>query len=372
MLDESPNDTFCPYYSQGMFIGSTSQGDSQISMCCWQSKQPVEKVTFDHDYLQTIRQQSQDRIPDQCSPYCKIPGHISNERERAQNETIWDNSGTKIKKLHLEQSLICNLTCISCSTQYSSAWNKHYHLFDNTAPLIRLKKDPEVVWQHLDLTEVTQLHFTGGEPLLNTDNKKILMHLEDIGRLPYVTLNYNTNGTILPDQELIDLWTRAKWIRLFVSLDGVGSTFEYTRFPANWVDVQKNIQWFRNLLGPCILIEVNAIVGIHNIFNMPEFFEWWKHHCQTGNQGDTSQVFVRAIEDQSYGGKVLSLKNFPSLLQSSAENMLQSIKELPGAYGLISHLGSSQSTEWIDYFEKLDKIRSTNWRSSLQGPITQC
>jgi hypothetical protein len=136
--------------------------------------------------------------------------------------------------------------------------------------------------------------------------------------------------------------------------------------------VQKNIQWFRNLLGPCILIEVNAIVGIHNIFNMPEFFEWWKHHCQTGNQGDPSQIFVRAIEPVSYGGKVLSLKNFPSSLRVSAENVLKSITHLPGAIGLLPALGSSESTLWIDYFENLDKIRNTNWRSSLQGPITQC
>jgi hypothetical protein len=372
LLKEYASDSFCPYYNQGLFIGSTSQTDTQISMCCWQSKQPVKKVTFDHDYLQLIRQQSQDQIPDKCSPYCKISGHIANERERTQNETIWDDSGIKIKKLHLEQSLICNLTCISCSSRYSSSWNSHYHLFDKTAPLIRLKKNPQSVWQQLDLTDLNQVHFTGGEPLLNPDNKKILGHLKDIGRLPHISLTYNTNGTILPDQELIDLWAQAKWVRLFFSLDGIGPTFEYTRFPANWNQTQQNIQWFRNLEGPCILIEVNAIVGIHNIFNMPEFFKWWKNHCHTGNQGDSSQIFVRAIEPSSYGGEVLSLKNFPSALYDSAKSVLQSVIELPGATSLISKLGTSQSTEWIDYFEKLDKLRKTNWRTSLQGPIIQC
>jgi hypothetical protein len=243
-------------------------------------------------------------------------------------------------------------------------------LFDSTAPLIRLKKNPESVWQHLDLTEVSQLHFTGGEPLLNPDNLKILQHLDAIGRLGSVSLNYNTNGTVQPSQEWIDLWAKAKWVRLYFSLDGTGSTFEYTRYPAVWKEVQDNIQWFRQLQGPCILIEVNAIVGLHNVFGMPDFFQWWKQHCQTGNQGDPSQIFVRAIEPFSHGGSTLGLQYMPKEFEQQTKDVLQSVIELPGAIGLISLLCQKEDRQWLEYFEKLDQLRGTNWRSSLQGPIT--
>ena len=372
MLEEHASDVFCPYYDQGLFIGSTAQGNTQISMCCWQKKQSVEKVTFDHEYLQSIRQQSQNQLSDRCSQYCKIPGHIANERERTQNEIIWDDSGTKIKKLHLEQSLICNLTCISCSSQYSSSWNTHYRLFDETAPLIRLKKNPESVWEHLDLSEVNHLHFTGGEPLLNPDNLKILKHLDSIGRLESTTLTYNTNGTVQVSPEWVELWTKAKWVRLHFSLDGTGSTFEYTRYPAVWAQVQNNIQWYRQLSGPCVLIEVNAIVGLHNVFDMPDFFQWWKQHCQTGNQGDPSQIFVRTIEPSSHGGRVLGLQYMPKQFRQQAQDVLQSVAELPGAVGLLPLLCQSDDRQWLEYFEKLDQLRGTNWRESLKGPITTC
>ena len=362
------NDFFCNYYDQGLFIGSTPHGQNTIAMCCWQEKMITDTITFDHSYLQSSRTQSQSHVPDKCSRLCKHANH-HNERIRATQESYWDNSGQKIKKLHLEQSLICNLTCISCSSAQSSAWNTHYHLFDNSKSIIRLKKYPEHVWENLDLSELSHIHFTGGEPLLNPDNLKILQHLDNIGRLHSVSLTYNTNGTVRPVQEWIDLWTKAKWVRLHFSLDGVGSTFEYTRYPAAWAQVHENIQWFRQLQGPCVLIEVNAIVGLHNVFNMPEFFHWWQHNCQTGNQGDPSHIFARAIEPTSHGGKVLSLKYLPREFKQQAVDVLQSLKELPGSTELIFLLCKEDSTQWLEYFEKLDQIRGTNWKQCLQGLI---
>ena len=363
-----PTSTYCPYYDQGLYIGSTQSGDTKIAMCCWQDKHIVDKVDFNDPYLLDARQQAKTKIPTVCSTYCRQPNHIANERERSQGEHYW-TPGNKIKKLHLEQSLACNLTCISCSSLYSSAWNTNYHLFDSTTPTIRLKKDPESAWEHLDLSEVEHIHFTGGEPLMNHDNLKILEHLDSIGRLSSVSLSYSTNGTIRPSARWIELWSRAHWIRLFFSLDGVGSTFEYTRYPAQWSEVEENIQWFRELTGPCILIEVDAIVGIHNIFNLPEFYAWWKESCQTGNQGDPSQIFVRGIESVSFGGEALNVKYLPDRYRADAESVLQSLSELPGAMGLFGSLCKENSTMWLEYFTKLDRLRNTNWRTALSGPI---
>ena len=359
------NDLFCPYYNQGMLIDAQTSGQSRVSMCCWQNRGLVDTSSFTHPYLESLRLQSQTKIPDPCSPFCAIPGHVANEREHSLHETWWDNSGKKIKKLHLKQGLICNLTCISCSSKLSSAWNKDYKHFEPDAPIVKLKKDTDASWENLDLRYLEQLHFDGGEPLLNTDNVNILAHLDKLGRLPHVTINYSTNGTIWPSDELIALWSKAKWVRLFFSLDGIESTFEYTRYPAKWDEVCNNIKKFQSLKGPCILIEANAIVGIHNIFNMADFYQWWKTNLQTGNQGDPSKVFVHAIADNSFGGRVLDLKYLPKELNLEAVNMLQSISDCPGALGLIPLLSKEDNSEWLDYFIKLDKIRGTNWKDSL-------
>jgi hypothetical protein len=368
MNNNDTQDFFCNYYDQGLFIGSTPQAQTTISMCCFQDKKNTDVVSFDHPYLTQLREQAKYSIPNECAIECKSKNY-HNERIRTRAEYYWNNSGKKIKKLHLEQSLICNLTCISCSSRYSSAWAKDYHLFDQSKPIIKLKKYPEQVWQHLDFSELEHVHFTGGEPLLNLDNIKILKHLDKLGRLDSITLTYNTNGTQRASSELINLWAKAKWVRLHFSLDGINSTFEYTRYPAIWQQVEENIQWYRKIKGPCILIEVNAIVGIHNVFNLPDFYSWWKTNCQSGNQGDPSNIFVKEILDSSYGGQVLSLKYLPKAFEQQAQDMLQSIIDLPGASQLISLMCQQTDNRWLEYFEKLDQIRGTNWRAFLQGPI---
>lgn len=362
------SDIFCNYYDQGLFIGSSPQGRNAISMCCYQTRKFVDTVKFDHAYLQDLRSQAKKEIPAVCNNVCKSSKY-HNERLRARLEPYWDASGVKLKKLHLEQSLLCNLTCISCSSRYSSAWSKDYKLFDPNAPVVQLKKHPDSVWKHLDFSDLEHVHFTGGEPLLNQDNLLILEHLASIGRLQHVTLTYNTNGTVKVSERFIELWSQAKWVRLHFSLDGVGSTFEYTRYPANWQQVQENIQWYRQVSGPCILIEVNAIVGIHNVFNLADFYQWWKQHCQTGNQGDASSIFVKEINPDSYGGWVLSLAHMPKQFVQSTQDMLQSLSDLPGASSLIELVGQQSNMKWVEYFEKLDTLRNTNWRASLLGPI---
>ena len=360
------SDSFCPYYDQGLLIESTPEGQSQIAMCCFQKRQQVSQIKFDDPYLEMLRKIGQNSIPSQCSGYCSIPSHINNERELSCQESWWEPGVKHIKKLHLKQSLLCNLKCISCSSAYSSAWNENYRLFDPAAARIRLIKKPEDSWKDLDLSHLTQLHFDGGEPLLDSGMKKILIHLRKINALKNLTININTNGTKMPDRELIDLWSEAKWIRLFFSLDGTGTTFEYTRFPAKWHEVEKNMFEYTQISGPCLCLEVNAVVGIHNIFNMPAFYDWWSRHLPLGNQGDPTRIWIKPIEPVSYGGKVLSLEKFPKKLYDIAKKTLVSLQDCPGSRDLVSILCTgTEDDSWKDYLDRIDKLHDTDWRSML-------
>ena len=365
----------CRYSNQGLYIGSTSAGEPQISMCCWQQKTKVsEPLQYNHAYLETLRHSfSQGILPQECSPYCAIPGHGSNEREWSLQDQTWPvTEENKIVKLHLEQSLICNLKCIICGPQYSSAWNTDYHHFDPKYPLTRLYRDPEKVWQQLDFSSLTHLHFTGGEPLLNPDNKKILQHLDAIGRLSSVCISYNTNATVFPDSEITELWSRAKWVRLFLSLDGIESTFEYTRYPAQWSQVLDNIKKFQALNHCCVMIEVTFVAGIHNIFDLPRFLTWWLQEKIAGSQGDPSNIFIKQIEPTSHGGESLQLKYLPQSLQREAIDMLQSHAEIRGIPDLIEEIQTLlPSRAWLDYLIKLDEIRNTDFRTQLAPQLSQ-
>ena len=362
---------FCAYYDQGLLIEAAPDGGKRIAMCCWQKRIKVDTVDFNHLLLTDIRKKAQNTFPEACNPYCNIDNHINNERQQSLKETWWDNAGQRIKKLHLKQGLICNLKCISCSSILSSAWNGEYQKFVSDAPNVRLIKNPNESWKDLDLQYLEQLTLDGGEPLLNDDNVNILKHLDSLHLLPNITVNYYTNATIFPSDELISLWKKCHWVRLFFSLDGVGSTLEYTRYPAKWNEVCTNLYRYQKIQGPCLLLEINATVGVHNIFNLKDFYSWWKTHYQFGNQGDPTGIFVRPIEPSSHGGQVLQLENLPEILKSQAEDLLNSIVDLPGAQQLIPLLSKNSNDEWLGYFKKLDEIRGTNWRQSLPIPLSQ-
>ena len=54
-------------------------------------------------------------------------------------------------------------------------------------------------------------------------------------------IHYNTNGTQLPPREIFDLWKQFKRVEIAFSIDDVGEPFEYQRHPANWKEVNHNL-----------------------------------------------------------------------------------------------------------------------------------
>lgn len=369
-------DHSCPYYQHGLYIGATTTGDTTLAMCCWQQPEIVTStVKFDHPILESRRAESVHKVPNDCAPTCSKNGHIANERERALQEfqeLYSTQNDHDLRVLHLEQGLTCNLACIGCSPLFSSSWNRHYHLFDSQYPQVIKARYPEQQWQDLDFKNLQRIHFTGGEPLLNHDNVAILRHLDQLGLLSQVSLNYNTNGTIFPDQELLDLWQKCRFVRLYFSLDAVGPAFEYTRYPAQWDQVQENIKQFQQQSQICIIIGVTVTVGIHNIFGLGDFFKWWESQSRLGSQGDSSTVYVRKIDSWSHGGRVLDLQHLTDNQTQLALDHLESVKNYPGIIDVINYVVTNRTPDsgWKDYLDQLDQLRGTNWKHSL-SPVLQ-
>ena len=58
----------------------------------------------------------------------------------------------------------------------------------------------------------------------------ILEKCVEFGIAKDITLAYNTNGSIFP-QDKIELWEQFKKVEIFVSIDDISERFEYIRFP---------------------------------------------------------------------------------------------------------------------------------------------
>jgi len=194
----------------------------------------------------------------------------------------------KLQYLDLRLGHTCNLKCVMCSPHDSSQWvGDHKKVF----PIIKSEvirgqmawdqknfdnywhERPEF-WEEIfdQIPNIKQLYFAGGEPLIIKEHK---MFLEEIVRRGYadkILLRYNSNGTIITD-EMIDLWSKFRKVKVSISLDGIGDRVEYIRYPLNFKTVEANL-WKLEKAPAHIETSIELAVQILNIKHIPEFLKW--------------------------------------------------------------------------------------------------
>ena len=213
----------------------------------------------------------------------------------------------KPKSMDLKLGNICNTKCRICTGFASSQWvpeeierdgdtNQFAHLMG------RLGRWPELnekFWEDIEsqIEEVESLEFFGGEPFLIKRHFDILQTLVDKGRAKDISLSYNTNGSIYPEQH-IELLQQFKDVQVFFSIDGVGERFNYIRHPQDFDEVMSNYRKFKNTDG--IRTNIFYTVSIFNIMYMDELLKY-----QTDNNIETEIHFNMVYVPQHISPKAL-------------------------------------------------------------------
>jgi hypothetical protein len=116
------------------------------------------------------------------------------------------------------------------------------------------------------------LYFAGGEPLLIKEHKVFLLEIIARGYAGQISLRYNTNG-ILVNDEIIEIWSQFRKVKVGVSLDGIGPRGEYIRYPLDWKEVESNLVKLDNAPDN-IQTNIAMAVQILNIKHVPDFIKW--------------------------------------------------------------------------------------------------
>ncbi len=173
----------------------------------------------------------------------------------------------------------CNLKCISCNSSASSRWRKEYkdlYNVDHKAIEVIDNLASEEIFQTLQ--NVIHFDIHGGEPFLSEIEKQIdlLERYVESGQSKDISLHYTTNGQTFPNNKFWDLWKNFKEIDLQLSIDGVGTRYEYIRYPANNDKLLKNVESYlkkQNILCN-FRLSVSHTLSAYNIFYLDEFFYW--------------------------------------------------------------------------------------------------
>lgn len=184
--------------------------------------------------------------------------------------------------VELNLGTTCNLKCRICGPWASSKWvkehydlrtpNKHEGAYTQYMKLVKYWggdwSDESKVWEHIEeeFHLFKELDFYGGEPFLVAKNWELLKKMIDKGYAKDQILHFNTNVTIF-DEEYANLLKEFKFVRISLSIDDIKERFEYERHPANWIEIDANIQKFLKLQEDYPNIEINACLTT-NIFNV--------------------------------------------------------------------------------------------------------
>jgi MoaA/NifB/PqqE/SkfB family radical SAM enzyme len=134
-------------------------------------------------------------------------------------------------------------------------------------------KSPQ--WQDLKrhLVTITSIKASGGETLMSRAFLDLLDYAIDNDYAKNISLNFHTNATKF-NKKMIERFKYFKNISPDISIDGVGKTYEYIRFPEKFSTIEKNIEQLLTSEINCNLIRFNYVLTSYNIYNIEETIEW--------------------------------------------------------------------------------------------------
>lgn len=272
------------------------------------------------------------------------------------NSEFPDNLGDDIYKLEIVLDTTCNAACIQCGDTQSSLWRKE--ITDNKK-IHHIQQEQQIdskiesIQKTIDLKKVKWFHFWGGEPLLTDTHLKILKHIED----PQGTvLAYTTNGSIFPDESVLDLWSRFKEVKIGLSIDGIEHRFNYIRWPLKWDKVVRNLNDFKTNVPDNVMYHVNCCILPLNALYVLELGQWLQtNFAQDRNGRAVTYNFIRGEGTMDIARTPLALREVIWKSLPDNHHVSNVLKEVPV-------IDPTMMLEHINYW---DKVRNLDWKKTF-------
>jgi hypothetical protein len=209
-----------------------------------------------------------------------------------------------------------------------------------------------------------------------------------MGYADKIQLRYNSNAVEMPDR-LFELWNKFKSVRFHYSIDSIEAMNSYIRFPSQWSQVEPMLRRLDDTPDH-IEVTIACAVQMLNMYYIPDFIKWkWEQKYKKINPwplgaGLINYHFV-------YHPPHLNVKVFPKWFKEkirakyenfylwlekevapnggetySKEEFMEAsygIKRLKGMVQFMeSEDWSNRMPEFIEYINRMDKIRGTNFR----------
>ena len=271
----------CLIFKHGVTIGPTGA----VRPCCAFNVKPNTKNLYWQDDWKKQHaiwnEQSKTQWLDECEE-CRISEqqtgaslrtHYNKILEHADGINFWD----------LKINNTCNFACRMCNQTSSSTWanivrkvgeqelDEYYtHKHDT-----RWAKEAESFTELM--YDARTVKFTGGEPFLIPQVKRIIETLIEEDIAPAVTLEIITNGS-----HDITAWNslfkKFKAVTVNVSIEAIGSRYEFIRAGSSWLTTQENVIKFNKRKPANTHLFVSILPMVFNRNNIDDVKRWCTLH----------------------------------------------------------------------------------------------
>ena len=286
------NKTFCIQ----PFVNVTTRIQGQHNVCCNITKKEknISNITaiefFNSEEVKNMQESllKGEKVKD-CATcyYMESNNQVSHRKQYNKYYNLHNNQKYKenLEKLKLDKlknplyaeihiSNLCNLKCLTCNERDSSkfhAENKSLGISkDADIDYTKIIKNKSKAILDTITPELKFLDIRGGETMLIPEIKEVLSSLPK-EKTKNITLKIQTNGTIFPDDIWVNIFKKFKNTKVNVSVDAYGNDNHYIRYPSQWEDICKTLNFFKD---NNIKFIINTVLSNLNLLVLPKLLDW--------------------------------------------------------------------------------------------------
>lgn len=250
---------------------------SSINPCCnfaWTGRAPVTVAEYknNQELILVKNQLSQGNLPAQCSRCITQENHTGHSLRTISNTFEPNDVVNEFENITILTSNTCNLKCTSCLNGSFVRNAEMYTMGLSKLPPIHVA-DTKKIDQLIGLP-IKTLTLLGGEPFVDS-TRDLLQQLVNRGQSQSIELRLSSNCTKITTEFLDFLATNFKGVLIKISIDGIGETNNYLRYPSKWNIIESNIDLIS--ANPKIAYIVNPVLSNLGLLRMYELFQWCKN-----------------------------------------------------------------------------------------------
>lgn len=377
------------------WIHSSIQPTGMSTVCCEADHNTMKSYAYDHNeaggievlslanntmadminsenYKHIRREMMQGNVPSACMT-CFKTEQAGGTSKRQTHRTLSIDELTQthddgtitpdIEILELRLGNTCNLRCRTCNAESSSLWVNDYFELHKTLDFVGNYNELHKIRKHLvrdwflnenfykslsdKITNLKELHISGGEPWLIRQHTKMLKFVPDDTIISYHTnLNYDKETIMFMYNQLKD----HKNVVINCSIDSIGDKLTYIRNPLNWDKAIENLNTIISLFPNTVICQT---ISVLNFLDIDELYTYFK------NNNITNRHYLNFADSPVYMSPYLIDSNIRKKTIDNLKQILPHdlVEPLNRYYNDIQH-SSSTLTQFKQYTAGLDKIRN--------------